>query len=313
MILNIKDMLPRERDYAYTQPYQLMAHTACITMMKGSFGNDGNTFYPKFEDQIKKYRTKDFEQDFDAVLEELRNVGILNSMKSLQEYCYDNPDGRFNGNFTREYGYRIDTDKYTYLLRCIPQEGDEAVYCYAYVTEHLNKHIENASKGIRFITSDYTDLFRIPDGGDIIITHVDGEKIKAYCRFFDEYHTQIGKNLYHICEFAERMEACGATYEPAPPQMPDMCYTLLPSSGEVIKIFRGEHCYRRLNMPPTDREAAQKYVDEMNGKRGVTKAQEAAMLAGSMFGWNVPAADPKSYDKNGRPIKPKSKERGEAR
>lgn len=89
MILNIKDMLPRERDYAYTQPYQLMAQTACITMMKGSFGNNGNTFYPKFEDQIKKYRTKDFEQDFDAVLEELRKVGILDSMKSLQEYCYD--------------------------------------------------------------------------------------------------------------------------------------------------------------------------------------------------------------------------------
>ena len=34
------------------------------------------------------------------------------------------------------------------------------------------------------------------------------------CRFIDEYHTEIGGNLYHICEFAERMAHNGATYEP---------------------------------------------------------------------------------------------------
>ena len=32
----------------------------------------------------------------------------------------------------------------------------------------------------------------------------------------DEYHTEVGSNLYHICEFAERMQKNGATYEPKP-------------------------------------------------------------------------------------------------
>ena len=37
---------------------------------------------------------------------------------------------------------------------------------------------------------------------------------------------------------------------------------------------------------------------------GVTKAQAAAMEAGSMFGWHVPGADPKNYDDNGLPLPP---------
>ena len=43
-----------------------------------------------------------------------------------------------------------------------------------------------------------------------------GEKTERPCRFIDEYHTEIGNNIFHICEFAERMEQNGATYEPKP-------------------------------------------------------------------------------------------------
>ena len=46
-------------------------------------------------------------------------------------------------------------------------------------------------------------------------------------------------------------------------------------------------------------------VDDLNRKIGITKAQAEAMKAGSMFGWKVPAADPKNYDENGKPVKPK--------
>lgn len=38
-----------------------------------------------------------------------------------------------------------------------------------------------------------------------------------------------------------------------------------------------------------------------NDKLGVSKAQAAAMYAGSMFGFHVPAANPEMYDENGSP------------
>ena len=41
----------------------------------------------------------------------------------------------------------------------------------------------------------------------------------------------------------------------------------------------------------------------LNDAAKVTREQEAAMVAGSMFGWDTPAADPKNYDTKGVPIK----------
>jgi hypothetical protein len=73
--------------------------------------------------------------------------------------------------------------------------------------------LEDVRKDIRFIDSDYNELFRIKDGESIKITRRDGEEFVKPCRFIDEAHTRIGNDDYHICEFAERMEYNGNKYE----------------------------------------------------------------------------------------------------
>ena len=120
-------------------------------------------------------------------------------------------------------------------------------------------------------------------------------------------------SLFHICQFAEQMENCKNTVIPLRSSLPEQCYVYLPTSQEIGIVKKGESGYYRSDLSPVYGENGQEFVDELNQRGGVTKAQAAAMSAGSMFGWGCPAADPKSYDENGQLLKPKHKDRGDAR
>ena len=78
--------------------------------------------------------------------------------------------------------------------------------------------------------------------------------------------------------------------------LPDACLTLRPSDGSLIYIECGENGYHTSNWDAGDPAKNRRIADDYNQKRGITKAQEEAMLNGSLFGWDVPAADPKRYE-----------------
>jgi hypothetical protein len=82
--------------------------------------------------------------------------------------------------------------------------------------------------------------------------------------------------------------------------MPDVCFSILPSSGGVIIIERDKTGYTPVAscVEPHERREG---VDNLNLGLGVTRGQEEAMLAGSLFGWDTPAAKPWKYDKDGNP------------
>lgn len=316
MDMTFRPMLPAEQNYTYTQSQQISMQTGCIGHLRADMDTDGNGFFSSWDDFRKDLKTDEFKSEFDEVINALRFEeqygGILNTRSDMSRFCREHADGEFAGNYCKEYGFWADTEKYAYLFRLNPTKGDYNLYCYCYVRDWLEGHIKKAERGIRFIDPHYTEKFRIPDGDKVRITSSWGEKNDYTCRYIDDYHLEVGNNLYHICELAERMEQNGATITPLRSSLPEKCFSVLPSTDELIIIERGEQGYTPSGMRiegKTAREAA----DISNDTIGASKAQEAAMLAGSMFGFEVPAADPKNYGENGTPIRPKQKDRGDTR
>ena len=195
-------------------------------------------------------------------------------------------------------------------MRVNPNKGEYNLYCYCYVRQWLDRHMRQAEKGIRFITPDYKEMFRIPDGDRIRMTFPSGETLEQTCRYIDETHLEVGNNLYHICEFAERMQRNGVKTIPLRSSLPEKCFSILESTGEMIVITKGEKGYAPTGIYPQS-DSPKEGASALNATNGVSKAQEAAMVAGSMFGWETPAADPKNYDDQGIPIRPKAKDRDE--
>ena len=312
MDLDMRALTEKEDKYTFSNSMQISMQCGLIGHLRADMDSDGNGFFSSWEDYRKELKTDEFKDEFDKVINSLREEGdILYNRKSLAKYCYSSPQAKMN-NEQDYYGVRIDTEKYAYLCRLNPNKGEYNLYCYCYIKDWLDKHIRNAEKGIRFITPEYKEKFRISDGEKIRITFSDGEVKDRVCRYIDDSHVEVGDDLYHICEFAERMEQCGATFIPLRSDLPEVCYSILPSTGDVIIIKHGESGYYRCEYSTEDKAFNREFANDRNANLGVSKAQVEAMLAGSMYGWDVPAADPKSYDVNGTLLR-NTKDRGDAR
>ena len=321
MEMTIRPMLPEEQKYTYAQSQQLMMQTGSIGHLRGDFSGSDGSFYTGWFDYVESRKTEAFKAELDDVINALRFEeqydGLLKSRAFMQKCGWNQTDSAFEGSYTTEYGFRVDTDKFSYLLRCNPTKGDYNFYCWCFEKQWLNRHLQQAQKGIRFIDPNYKELFRIQDGDKIRITEPDRKHRDCVCRYIDECHVEVSSgfdNLYHICQFAELMDRNQNTVIPLRSSLPEQCFSTLPSTGELILIKKGEQgylpCYDFSTNDPTQNQA---FADDRNTKNHVAKAQEAAMLAGSMYGWAVPAADPKNYDENGQPIRPHRKDRGDAR
>lgn len=312
MDLDMRALTEKEDKYTFSNSMQISMQCGLIGHLRADMDSDGNGFFSSWEDYRKELKSDEFKDEFDKVINSLREEGdILYNRKSLAKYCYSSPQAKMN-NEQDYYGVRVDTEKYAYLCRLNPNKGEYNLYCYCYIKDWLDKHIRSAEKGIRFITPEYKEKFRISDGEKIRITFSDGEVKDRVCRYIDDSHVEVGDDLYHICEFAERMEQCSATFIPLRSDLPEVCFSILPSTGDVIIIKHGESGYYRCEYSTEDKAFNREFANDRNANLGVSKAQVEAMLAGSMYGWDVPAADPKSYDENGTLLR-NTKDRGDAR
>lgn len=91
-------------------------------------------------------------------------------------------------------------------------------------------------------------------------------------------------------------------------QMPRICWSRRKHTGEIVELHYGATQAEPFPMEGALPQNTQQIVDAMNRDNEISKAQVAAMEAGCLFGWNIPAADPKNYDADGKLLShPKSR------
>ena len=209
-----------EDKYTFSNSHQISSQCGLIGYLRADMGTDGNGFFSTWFDFRKDLKTDDFKTELDEVINSLREEGdILHSRGALAAYCYSTPQARMETEQKcyEYYGVRVDTEKYAYLMRLNPNKGEYNLYCYCYRRDWLDNHIRQARRGIRFITPHYEEKFRIADGEKIRITLKDGRQFDEVCRYIDDYHLEVGTggaDIFHICEFAEKMADNGSTVNP---------------------------------------------------------------------------------------------------
>lgn len=168
MDMTIRAMNPVERNYCYTQSQQISMQTGLIGHLRADMDSSGTGFFSSFFNFRADLKTEDFKTEFDAVINALRfdenYGGILKDRSALSSYCHEIPESSFGGD-GREFGFRVDTKQYSYMLRLNPNRGEYNLYCYCYqkngLTVTYNRLKEASASSIRIIRNSFVSRMEI--------------------------------------------------------------------------------------------------------------------------------------------------------
>ena len=144
MDYTIRLMKPEEYNFAYTQKQEILDDSACIGHLRVDLDSNGQGFYTTWDDHRPELNSPEFKQEFDDVINALREQEIsgccLKDRDSLKKFCNQFPEAKMTED-GREFGFRLDTDDYTYMMRLNPNRGEYAAYIYAYERDLLDFYL----------------------------------------------------------------------------------------------------------------------------------------------------------------------------
>lgn len=289
--------------YTYKNNQDISMRIGLIGYLRMDFGKSGKEFHTTWWDKRRDINTPEFKQEFDDVINSLRENGFLSDLGTMESFC-DTENVLHYPTDDHYCGVRVDTEKYTYLMRLFPYKGNYNMYCYCHIKDWLDKHIRRAKHGISICSAkdNYKEIFRLDDGDEIILAKDPDSNefpFPTKCRYIDDYHFEAGINVYHVDQFAQQVELNGYTVIPLRASLPDRAYVFIETSPELGIVEKGKKGYYRTQITAPTKAERIAMADELNQKLGVTKAQAEAMKCGSMYGWHVPLANPQNYDDEG--------------
>ena len=118
------------------------AELGCIGHVRIDFGRSGKDFYHTwFPRGPEALNSQEFKAELTEVVDELRK-SVLQSLSDMSGYCYDHGGAITGGSLAQNYGYVVETDRYSYLLRCNPVRGDYQAYLTCF-----DRQIQEMSQG----------------------------------------------------------------------------------------------------------------------------------------------------------------------
>lgn len=145
MDFSIRLMEPEERSFAYTQDPQTLHSSGCIGHLRVDMDSTGTGFFSSWDTHSPSLKDEVFKAEFDALINELRFNddlgGILKNRSSMSKFCHAIPGSGITDD-GRNFGFRIDTDEYAYMLRLNPNKGEYNAYIYAYDREMLDMFLD---------------------------------------------------------------------------------------------------------------------------------------------------------------------------
>lgn len=137
---------------------------------------------------------------------------------------------------------------------------------------------------------------------DILKDYITGQASDGWGEGFEQQEIKVDGGELYVHLWNSRDWYIETEQERFAPKLadglPEICMNVLPGSGALICIRRGQTGYYPSEWETGDPEKNRELADYANSRQGITKEQEQAMLTGSMFGWAVPGADPKNYDQD---------------
>jgi hypothetical protein len=139
---NIKPTVNDEADLLFSHSDR-DAELGCIGHLRADFGRTGDEFWTSWWEHCGELKTQAFKDELDEVVNHLRESGnMLDGYNGLMKFCGMNPDSRLESKYRDDsYGFRIDTDNHSYLLRGCLTRGDYNLYCYCYDRGRLEQYL----------------------------------------------------------------------------------------------------------------------------------------------------------------------------